>query len=265
MAEVHTVRKMLILTVIILIACTGIALASWGVATLIRGDNEAKAPGALASAEVKGLSSAGPTAAQTAQHQGRDVPTAGGGGQAGEAAGTRSGVSTQYATPNDRYVTETQSHQNFFKALAEGRIRRLEVTSTDFQPAGDANSSYLYVIISTTDGARSDGTIVMKYSGGLWRIATVRLTGSLAGGTTYVVPSSFEADLARELQQQQNFLTKVAEGRLAYMSIDSVNTVGEGEVVLTGEVASKGGNTFPAEMRLRKDYDIWHMTNIVGL
>ena len=60
-------RKMLILTVIILIACTGIALASWGVATLIRGDNEAKAPGALASAEVKGLSSAGPTAAQTAQ------------------------------------------------------------------------------------------------------------------------------------------------------------------------------------------------------
>ncbi len=258
-------RKMLILTVIILIVCTGIALASWGVASLVKGNKEARAPGALASAEVKGLGSVGPTAAQTAQHQGQVVPAAGGGQAVEAAAGTRSGVSTQYASPEDRYVTETQRHQNFFKGLAEGTIRRLEVTSTDFQPAGDANSSYLYVIVSTTDNARSDGTIVMKYSGGMWRIATVRLTGSLAGGTTIAVPSSFEADLARELQQQQSFLTKVAEGRLAYMSIDSVNQVSEDEVVLTGKVASKGGNTFPSEMRLHKDFGLWHLTNISAL
>lgn len=249
---------MLILAVIIVLACTAVALAGWGAVTLIRGDKEAKAPPKRASSPAA-TSGAGRTAEGRTAQQGRE---AGGGGEAADAVTARTGESTRYEEPEDRYITETQRHQNFFKALAEGKIRRLEVTATDFQPAGDANSSHLYVILTMTDNSRSDGTIVMKYSGGKWRIATVRLTGALAGGTEYNVPSSFGADLAREIEAQQNFLRKVAEGRLAYMSISSAAPAGSGEVLLTGVAASRGNNTYPAKIRLRNDYGIWHLTDI---
>lgn len=204
-----------------------------------------------------------PTAAQTAERQGREASVSG--GEARQAEAVPTGETFSYTNPDQRYVTETQRHQNFLKALGEGRISRLDVTATDFQPAGDPNSSNVYVIITTTDGARTDGTIVMKYAEGKWRIGAVRLSGTLAGGTNYKVPNSFESDLARALDEQQPFLKKVAEGRLGYMSIDSVNQVGEGEVVLTGKVASKGGSTFPSTMTLKKDYCIWHITNVVCL
>lgn len=252
-------RKLIILVVIIVLSTAAVAVASWQVSGWIRGDKDVKAPGNASSAGTKAQASA---AGQTAENQ---VGEAAGGGEEGEAGAPRSGETSQYDNPDLRYVSETQRHQNFFNALAEGRVKRLEVTATDFQPAGDPDSSYVYVIIATTDGARSDGSIVMMYEEGLWRIGAVKLTGGLAGGTSYSVPSSFEDDLARELREQQDFLKKMAEGRLAYMSINSVNRTGEGEVVLTGEVGSKGGTTYPSEMRLGKDYGIWHLTNISAL
>lgn len=256
-------RKILILTVIIVVACTAIALAGWQVASWVRGDKDTRAPGRPASAGVKGQGADGASAQQAAE--GQDEQVKGSGGDTGEAGATKSGESAQYDNPDQRYVTETQRHQNFFKGLAEGSITRLDVTTTDFQPAGDPNSSYVYVILSTTDGKKVDGRIVMKYGDGVWRIAAVRLTGSLSGGTGFNVPDSFEADLSRLLVEQQDFLKKVAEGRLAFMSIDSVKQAGANEVILTGEVGSKGGNTFPSEMRLRKDYELWHLTNISAL
>ncbi len=97
--------------------------------------------------------------------------------------------------------------------------------ATDYQPAGDPNTSYLYFTLTTTDGAKHDGTMVLKYEGGMWRIGAIRqLEGDLGGGTNYVVPASFEADLAREISELQEFLTKVAEGRLDYMIWDSILT-----------------------------------------
>jgi hypothetical protein len=162
-------------------------------------------------------------------------------------------------------VTETQRHQNFFKALAEGRIQRVDVTATDFQPAGDPYASYVYVIVATTDGSRVDGRIDMKFGGGMWRFGAVRLSGNLAGGTDYQVPASFEGDLAREQRELQGFMEDIAEGEVAYLRIDAVSSPGGNEVILTGAVGAKSGSTFPAEIRLRKDYELWHLTSIRAL
>ncbi len=255
---------MLILSAIIVLACSAVGLASWGITSLIKGGGKAPAGKAATSTSAR-VTAEAPTAAQTAEHQGRETTAAAEGGEARQAAATPTGETFSYENIDQRYVTETQRHQNFLKALGEGRVRRLDMTATDFQPAGDPDSSYVYVIISTTDNNRYDGTIVMRYTAGMWRIGAVRLSGALAGGTNYNVPSSFEADLERALDEQQPFLTKVAEGRLGYMSIDSVNRVSEGETVLTGEVASKAGSTFPATMTLKKDFCIWHITSVVCL
>src|SRR4030042_510656 len=106
-------------------------------------------------------------------------------------------------TPDQRYVTETQRHQNFFMALAEGRVKRLDVIATDYQPAGDPNTSMIYCTFTTTDGKKTDGTMVLKYDNSQWRIADIRqLQGDLGGGTNYVAPSSFEDDLAREIGER---------------------------------------------------------------
>ena len=77
-----------------------------------------------------------------------------------------------------------------------------------------------------------------------------------------MVPESFEDQLGREIAELQPFLTKVAEGRFAYMEVYTVNHPSEGETVLTGVVVGKSGKAVPAEMRLRKDYGIWHLTYI---
>ena len=167
-----------------------------------------------------------------------------------------------YATPDQRYVTETQRHQNFFLAVAEGRGKRLEVMRTDLPPVGDPNTSYIYFTLITDTGT-STGTFVMKYSGGIWRIAAInQLLGDLDGGTNYMVPGSFEGTLRREVVDLQPFLAKVAEGRLAYMEVHTVNRPSESESILTGIVVGKSGVSVPAEMRLSKDYGIWHLTYI---
>jgi hypothetical protein len=257
---VGIVRKVLILTVLVLLVCSALALAGWQVSRWVTGGSKAPSAGSLKPG-IEGNKDS--TANGSAKEPGGTEVT--GAGTTDGAGAPVTAEATSSSDPGQRYVTETQRHQNFFKALAEGRIKRLDVTSTDFQPAGDPHTSYVYFVIATTDGARSDGSFVMKYEGGLWRIAAVRISGSLSGGTDYVVPDSFEADLARELQEQQDFLTKVAEGRLAYMSVDSVTESTPGQTVLRGKVASKGGSVYPADMTLRKDYDVWHLTNIVAL
>lgn len=259
-------RKVIILTVIIVAASTAIALASWQVASWISGGGKEPPSGRAVSAEVAEGGFFAPVAAAVEALQGTEVGAAG--DEARRADASPSGESFSVENPDQVYLTETQRQQNFLRALAEGNIKRLDVTATDFQPAGDANSSFVYVIIATSDGARTDGSIVMKYSGGAggtWRIGTVRLSGSLAGGTNYPVPDSFEADLAREVAENQDFLRKTAEGRLAYMTINNVNRTGDAEVVLTGVVGGKGGGTYPAEMILHKDYELWHLTNIRAL
>jgi hypothetical protein len=142
-------------------------------------------------------------------------------------------------------------------------VKRLDAVATDYQPAGDPNSSYLYFTLTTTDGAKHDGTMVLKFEGGMWRIGAIRqLVGDLGGGTNYVVPASFEADLAREISELQEFLTKVAEGRLDYMIWDNYNRVSDTETILTGRVVGVGGRVVNTQMTLRKDYNIWHLTNI---
>ena len=179
--------------------------------------------------------------------------------------GAGSGEDFSYTSPSQRYVTETQRHQNFFRAVAEGKVLRLDVVSTDVRPAGDPNTSYVYFTLHTSDGSSSGGTMVMKFESGMWRIAAIsQLRGDLGGGTNYQVPESFEADLAREIAELQPFLTKVAEGRLAYLEVHSVSHPSDNETLLTGVVAGKGGRVVPAEMRLRRDYGIWHLTYITN-
>ncbi|MDY6794916.1 MAG: hypothetical protein SWK76_06510 [Actinomycetota bacterium] len=252
-------RKTLILVLAILLTTATVALASWGIADWIRGEPEEQV-GAEAAAAPAVTEGPAPPEAESDE-----------GGDAAEEEVSASGVpmtgeALQYTSPDYRYVTETQRHQNFFKALAEGQVKRLDVTATDFQPVGDPNSSYVYFTLTCTDGSRSDGMMVMKYEDGLWRIGAVRqLAGDLGGGTNYMVPASFEDDLARELRELQEFLTKVAEGRLGYLTVDSVNQTGACEVIINGTVVSKGGKVFPAEMCLRKDYNLWHITYILCL
>ena len=254
-------RKTLVLVVIILLVSGAVALASWQVVDWVKGDSEAQEAGNVATADAAGEGS-GESGTVPAE-EGVEAAAAGEGGEAGVPVNSDA---MEYDDPDQRYVTETQRHQNFFQALAEGKVSRLDVTATDFQPVGDQNTSYVYFVVATTDNARSDGMFVMKFEGGMWRIGAVRqLSGDLGGGTNYMAPSSFEDDLAREIEELQEFLTKVAEGRLAYLTVDSVNQVGACEVVLNGKVGSKGGKVYPAEMQLRKDYNIWHLTNVVCL
>ncbi|MBC7248205.1 MAG: hypothetical protein H5T73_10580 [Actinobacteria bacterium] len=197
--------------------------------------------------------------------EGEDAGTQEYSGAGAASPGVTSGEDFSYTSPEQRYVTETQRHQNFFRAVAEGRVRRLDVVSTDVRPVGDPDTSYVYFTLTTTDGGTSNGTMVMKYEGGMWRIAAIgQLQGSLGGGTNYKVPASFESDLAREVAELQPFLTKVAEGRLDYMAVFSASRPSENEAVLNGEVAGVGGRVVPAEMRLRCDYGIWHLTYVTN-
>lgn len=250
------VRRIVIIILVAVLASTTLALATWKIADLVGGKGSGETTGVRATSGEQGFAEGEPTGSVE-----EDALAA----EAGEveAAGFPSGESFSQDTPTQRYVTETQRHQNFFIALAEGRIKRLDAVATDYQPPGDPNSSYLYFTVTTTDGKKHSGTMVLKYEGGLWRIAAIRqLTGELGGGTNYVVPASFEEDLARELVDLQEFLSKVAQGRLDYMVVDSVSRPSDTETILTGRVLGIGGRIEQARMTLRKDYNIWHLTNI---
>ncbi len=247
------------MVVIALLASTTLGLAAWKIVDLVREEDGA-------SGELDAASMAEEDIANGTEQPGGGTPGEGEASAAGaEAAAFPSGEDFSLESPDQRYVTETQRHQNFFIALAEGRVKRLDAVATDYQPAGDTNTSYLYFTLTTTDGAKHDGTMVLKNEGGMWRIAAIRqLAGSLGGGTNYIVPAEFEADLAREIVELQEFLSKVAQGRLDYMIMDTYNRVSDTEAILTGRVVGIGGRVEDTQMTLRKDYNIWHLTNIVG-
>jgi hypothetical protein len=259
------VKRVLLIVLVVVFASATLALAAWKVADIAseKSDTASGSEPATTPADEGGSVSSG------AESSG-EVTAAGDSGAAAEAAaaaaGLPSGEDFSPTTSEQRYVTETQRHQNFFVALAGGTVKRLDAVATDYQPAGDPNTSYMYFTISTTDGARHEGTMVLKYESGLWRIAAVRqLAGDLGGGTEFVVPASFEDDLARELVELQDFLTKVAQGRLDYLVVDNVSRPSDNETVLTGRVVGLGGRIQNARMTLRKDYGIWHLTNIESL
>jgi len=258
---VRNVRKIIVLVLICLFASTTLALAAWKVVDLAKGGDNGAANGKAISTQ--------PGEADTRPGEPGADEGAGQGGvtASGEVdAALVTGEDLSYTDPDQRYVSETQRHQNFFIALAEGRVKRLDAIATDYQPAGDPNSSYLYFTITTTDGGKHDGTMVLKQDAGLWRIAAIRqLEGDLGGGTNYPVPASFEDDLAREIQELQEFLTKVAQGRLDYMVVDSVSRPSDTETILVGRVVGVGGRIQQSEMRLHNDYNIWHLTNIRAL
>lgn len=253
------VRRIIVIVLATVLASGTLALAAWKIADLVGGEGPGEAvKEATASGEetLPGSGEAGEASEETLAADAGEV----------EATAYPTGESFSQDTPTQRYVTETQRHQNFFIALAEGRIKRLDAIATDYQPPGDPNSSYLYFTVTTVDGTKHNGTMVLKYEDGLWRIAAVRqLTGELGGGTNYVVPASFEEDLAKELVDLQEFLTKVAQGRLDYMVVDSVYRPTDTETILTGRVVGIGGRIEQAQMTLCKDYNIWHLTNIEGI
>jgi hypothetical protein len=257
---VRDVRRVLIIALIVVFASSALALAAWKIVDLTQGEKQ-DSPALEAASAVEGGTEASVEAQGESDENGGEV-----GAAEVDVAEFPSGEDTAYTDPDQRYVTETQRHQNFFIALAEGNIKRLDAVATDYQPAGDPNASYMYFTVTTVDGTKSDGTMVLRNDGGLWRIAAIRqLTGSLGGGTEYVVPADFEDDLAREIGELQEFLTKVAQGRLDYMIVDVVTKVSDTETVLTGRVVGLGGRIENTQMTLHKDYNIWHLTNIVGL
>jgi hypothetical protein len=253
-------RKLVVILMVVLLCAGGVAIAAWRIVDDEGGETTA------ASGESGSFQSEleETTSDQEEVASGGDAAAADAGDPDFDsyAADTQSGEDFSYTTPDQRYVTETQRHQNFFRAVAEGRVTRLEVTSTDLRPAGEPDTSYVYFTL-TSDTGSSQGTFVMKFYGGMWRIAAInQLSGDLEGGTNYMVPASFEEDLGREIAELQPFLTKVAEGRFAYMEVHAVSRPNDSESVLTGVVVGKSGVTVPAEMRLRKDYGIWHLTYI---
>jgi len=255
-------RKVLIIILVIMLCAGGAAIAAWKIV-----DDGGQEQVAAGSEQVDSYKSQLEDTAAS-QESGPDTADNAAEGEVDsadsevEAVDYQTGEDFSYTTPDQRYVTETQRHQNFFRAVAEGRVTRLEVTSADVRPVGDPDSSYIYFTM-TTAGGTSNGTFVMKFYNGMWRIAAInQLTGDLDGGTSYPVPASFEEDLGREIAELQPFLAKVAEGRFAYMEVHSVSRPNETESVLTGIVVGKSGKAVPAEMRLRKDYGIWHLTFI---
>lgn len=255
-------RKIVIVLVVISLCLGGAALVAWRIVDDGGDNNTASADtegGSFQSRleETVGADEANPAGATSPDSE------AGSNEEVYESVDYQAGEDFSYTSPDQRYVTETQRHQNFFRAVAEGRVLRLEVTNADVRPVGDPNTSYIYFTLITSDGGTSKGTFVMRFGNGMWRIAAInQLSGDLEGGTNYLVPESFDEDLAREISELQPFLTKVAEGRFAYMEVYTVNHPSEGEAVLTGVVAGKSGKQVPAEMRLRKDYGIWHLTYI---
>ena len=254
-------RKTVIILVVIMLCAGGVAIAAWRIAD-DEGGNEAAAvseEGTSFQSELEETTSTGEESVSSGDAAAGDAENP---GYDSTAVDTQSGEDFSYTTPDQRYVTETQRHQNFFRAVAEGRVTRLEVTRADVRPVGEPDTSYIYFTL-TSDSGTSQGTFVMKFSGGMWRIAAInQLSGDLEGGTNYMVPASFEEDLGREIAELQPFLTKVAEGRFAYMEVRAVSRPNDSESILTGIVAGKSGATVPAEMRLRNDYGIWHLTYI---
>jgi len=243
---------------IAVLASSTLALATWKIVDLVQGEDEGP-PALEASSALEGEAAEGAEAPGEGA-QGEDVAAA---ADEVDAAALPSGDDNSYDDPDQRYVSETQRHQNFFMALAAGEIKRLDAIATD---QVDANTSYMYFTITTIDGTKNDGTMVVKNEGGLWRIAAIRqLEGDLGGGTNYVVPAEFEADLAREITELQEFLSKVAQGRLDYMIVDNVNMASDTMTILTGRVVGIGGRIENTQMTLEKDYNIWHLTNIVSL
>jgi hypothetical protein len=261
--KVEDLRKIVLFVVIGFLCLGGVALAAWGV-TSDGGNENAEVSNAEEGSFTTLLEEA--TASDTqdgTSEDGSSPDSQETTGEDAEASG-KSGEDYSYTSPEQRYVTETQRHQNFFKAVAEGRVRMLQVTSVDCRPVGDEDTSYVYFTL-ISDSGTSSATMVFKFADGMWRIAAInQLQGDLEGGTNYMVPASFEDDLAREIAELQPFLTKVAEGRFSYMTVDSVYRPGENESVLTGVVVGKSGRTVPAEMRLRRDYGIWHLTYITN-
>lgn len=255
------VRRVIIIALIAVLASSTLALATWKIVDLVQGEDQGP-PALEASSALEGEAAEGAEAPGEGTQE-EDVATA----AEVDAAALPTGDDTSYDDPDQRYVSETQRHQNFFIALAEGEIKRLDAIATDYEgPYADPDTSYLYFTLTTTDGAKHDGTMVLTRSEGMWRISAIRqLKGDLGGGTNYVVPAWFEADLAREITELQEFLTKVAEGRLDYMIVDNVNKVSDTETILTGRVVGIGGRIEPATMTLHKDYNIWHLTDVVCL
>lgn len=255
-------KRILLIVLVVVFASTTLALAAWKIADIAGGNGDAPPDNAdIAATDGSGPAASGGSAGEADGMVAAGVETAG-----AEAAAMPSGEDFSQDTPEQRYVTETQRHQNFFIALAGGSIKRLDCIATDYQPAGDPDTSYMYFTVTTTGGDKHDGTMVLKHEDGLWRIAAVRqLAGELGGGTDYVVPADFEADLARELVELQEFLSKTAQGRLDYMVVDSVSRPSDTETILTGRVVGVGGRIENTRMTLRNDYGIWHLTNIESL
>lgn len=254
-------KRVIIIVLIVLFASTTLAFAAWKIVDLVQDDDGDASVGEAASSQAGEEADAG-----EAPEEGAPVKDEIEAEEDAEAAALPSGEDFAVDDPDARYVTETQRHQNFFIALAEGRVKRLDAIATDYQPVGDPNTSYLYFTLTTTDGTKSDGTMVLKRSAGYWRIAAVRqLDGDLGGGTNYPVPATFEDDLAREISEQQDFLTKVAQGELDYLVVDRVNKVSDTETILVGRVVGEEGRIERAEMHLHKDYNLWHLTGIVRL
>jgi hypothetical protein len=180
---------------------------------------------------------------------------------AGEVSEAATGEDFSQTSPTQRYVSETQRHQNFLAAVALGRVRRMDFISTDYQPASDPNSSYITFSLLTSDGGRSTGMMVMKQESGMWRISAVKqLAGDLGGGTNYLVPAGFEDVLASELQEHQPFFSKLAQGRVSALIVDDDQHPSDTETVLIGRVVGRSGRTENTIMYLRKDYNLWHLT-----
>ena len=161
-------RRVIVIALIVVFASSAFALATWKVVDLVQGE-DGSPPALEASSTAEGTTSEPGEA--PGEGEAEDGVTA----AEVDAADIPTGESTAYTDPDQRYVSETQRHQNFFMALAEGEIKRLDNVATDYQPAGDPNASYMYFTVTKTDGSTSDGTMVLKFEGGMWRRSRTRV------------------------------------------------------------------------------------------
>ena len=169
----------MVILVVVLLCLGGAALAAWRIVD-DGGDNNAASAATEGDSfqsrleETAGADEASAAEAESAESEpGADQDVY-------ESVDYQTGEDFSYTSPDERYVTETQRHQNFFRAVAEGKVLRLEVTNADVRPVGDPNTSYIYFTLTTSDGGTSKGTFVMRLSNGMWRIAAInQLSGEL--------------------------------------------------------------------------------------
>jgi hypothetical protein len=280
-------RRLILFTLVFLLVSCTLAFASWKTVELIKAKTQPSAgntaqavtssAGSRGSSQDSTMSAGSGSGSGSGQAPGSvsSLQGSAAGGEAGGEGMTESeipaevkamvagGIYGSQSMYNTSLTSLLMKNQNFFVALADGKIKELKVNATFFEPFGWPDVSVLFITVTDNKGNKSTGFMVLWCVGGQWRIAGVsQFPFWLGGGVQYQIPSVFEQDLVAEQDKLQQFLEKVAHGRLDYMMVDAVEKPSSKKTILKGRTVSVAGTVKNTKMTLEKSYGLWHITHI---